>query len=178
MKYLVQWLNMYTYSLTFGHAQASIKKVPTPNVNHIQTAGEGSQPTTPTTPSYRQVVTEGGMGVPQAPAAPAANKVHKFDSGTAPRLEKFAPNGKQRTWHWKQQTNPQGGPRVHCAGPVPEECTDSTCQYYGNWLDTKGVCSYCLSTEHKKPDCPRHQAAVASWNAKHPKAENYKTPAQ
>ncbi len=50
MKYLVQWLNMYTYTLTFGHAQTTIKKAPTPtppintNTCRAQTGYALSQP--------------------------------------------------------------------------------------------------------------------------------------
>jgi len=186
LRHLTKWLNKYTYQLTFGHHQASIKKATTnlpPVINHMHTPIQGSSPTTPREsdpPSYSQVTIEGGAGAPATPKQhiPAAEKVLRFNNSTAPRLEKIAPTGELRTWHWKQLTNPPGGPRISCASKPPEECTNKDCEYYGDWLDVQKVCTYCLSNEHQKADCPRHKAAVESWNAKHPKPENYRAPAQ
>jgi len=191
IRHLTKWLNKYTYQLTFGHPQAAIRKgtppanppTTSPTINHMHTPTQESNPTTPRAsepPTYSQVTTEGGVGAPATPAQhiPGADKVLKFNTGYVPRLEKIAPTGELRTWHWKQLTNPPGGPRISCASKPPEECTNQACQYYGDWLDVQKLCTYCLSKEHQKADCPRHQAAVASWNAKNPKPENYRAPAQ
>jgi len=189
MRYLIKWLNKYTYTLTFGHPQAVVKKVPNPavqgqtNLNHIHTPATDSTPTTPresVPPTYQQVVTEGGQGPPQTPNkhVPAANKVLRYDNQKPPPLDKIAPTGKHRTWHMRLRTNPTGGPRIPCSDPPPPECTDTRCQYYGDWLDIQGLCTYCLSADHQKADCPKHKAATEAYYAKFPRQENYRAPAQ
>jgi len=189
MKHLIKWLNKYTYVLTFGYPQSAIKKPSNPpatsqtNLNHIHTpAEETSNPTTPRDsipPTYEHVLTAGGAGAPQTPhkQVPAAEKVLKYGQ-KPPAMDKIAPTGKQRTWTWRQRTNPKDGPRMECAGPPPPECTNKDCQYYGDWLDWQGRCTYCTELEHTKPTCTRHKAAVDAWNAKNPRSENYKAPAQ
>jgi len=190
MRHLTKWLNKYTYQLTFGQSQAGIKKPPANSppdtnttINHIHTPAPDNKPDTPKDsgpPSYSQVVTEGGAAGPANPKThiPAADKVLRYPQDKPPPLDKIAPTGKYRTWHILQKTNPQGGPRVLCADPPPAECTDNRCLYYGDWLDVQNICTYCLSTEHQKPDCQRHKLSVAAWQAKHPRQENYRTPAQ
>jgi hypothetical protein len=74
-----------------------------------------------------------------------------------------APTGLTRTWNWRQVTNPHDKPRtkrIPCNSAVPPECTDSRCQYYGDWLDVQGVCSYCLSNTHTKDKCEPYNQAV------------------
>jgi len=189
MKHLIKWLNKYTYVLTFGHTQAAPKKVVNPpapgqpSINHINTPATESNPTTPrepAPPSYQQVVTEGGSGVPPTPKPhiPAADKVLRYNDQRPPPIDKYAPTGIMRTWTLKMRTNPPGGPRIPCADKPPAECTNSNCQYYGDWLDYQKLCTYCLSKEHQKADCPRHKAATAAWFEKNPRQENYKAPAQ
>ena len=97
----------------------------------------------------------------------AASK--QYRSTTPQGFNKFAPTGIQRTWKWGKLTN-EGydenhvlKPRIPLKSKPPPECTNPTCEYYGDWLDAQGLWTYCLSKEHKKLECAKYAQAVARF---------------
>jgi hypothetical protein len=43
--------------------------------------------------------------------------------------------------------------------PPPPEAEGMGCEYYGDYLDLQGLCTYCLSNEHKKDTCAKYAQA-------------------
>jgi hypothetical protein len=168
LRHLRLRLNTYHCSSVFGHSLAKDTKIPDhvpAQLNHMPTA-----PAVPKPPTYSQVTQEGGLGHSggQAPSNPDKSYTYnKFpDKKPFPPggLKKHAPNGNLRTYSWWQVTKPDNSSvRVPCNDPPPPEAKGHGCEYYGDWLDVQGLCSYCTSDQHKKDTCKKYQQAVARF---------------
>jgi len=178
--FLCNWVERHTYVMVFGHPQAGAivtpkipdtPKPPRSSVNHI--SGDAPPPASesPKSPSYAQVVEEGGVGddshLRQINRRPGGNYPPRTQ---APQLDKIAPTGISRTWTWLQKTwgPDQDFVRVPCSDPVPSNCTEPKCQYYGDWLDFQKLCSYCLAKDHVKANCEHHKANLKRYNDVNP----------
>jgi hypothetical protein len=168
LRHLRLRLNTYHCSSVFGHSLAKDTKIPDhvpAQLNHMPTA-----PAAPKPPTYSQVTHEGGLGHNggHAPSNPDKSYTYnKFpDKKPFPPggLKKHAPNGNLRTYSWWQVTKPDNSSvRVPCNDPPPPEAKGHGCEYYGDWLDVQGLCSYCTSDQHKKDTCKKYQQAVARF---------------
>jgi hypothetical protein len=131
--------------------------VTTPRLQHMAQAQS---------PSYSQVTQAGGQGYGGNPI-PRTYVKNPLDFKPKPLdWSAVAPTGLTRTWNWRQVTNPHDKPktkRIPCNSAVPPECTDSRCQYYGDWLDVQGICSYCLKDTHTKDKCDPYNQAVLKY---------------
>jgi hypothetical protein len=166
VKYLTKAINRHGYKLIFGHPQATNRSS---HINHIQAAIH-NQNNESTQPQVRQMV----ASIPSTPSklhtSAAAKQFRSQDRN--PKVDPIAPTGKTRTWRWGNLTNPDNDaqgkrmPRVPCDGPVPDTCTDARCQYYGDWLDVQGLCTYCEKPGHTKSECVKYKEAVLHWQAK------------
>ena len=88
------------------------------------------------------------------------------------------PPGVARTWGYLQKTS-LGSPygRVHCREPPPEDNKDPACHYLGDYLDAKGLCTYCTKSTHKKADCVDYHKMVARWRDEEAKRKLANPPA-
>jgi hypothetical protein len=167
LRHLRLKLNTYHCSSVFGHSLAKDTKIPDPipaQLNHMPVA-----PAAPKPPTYSQVTLEGGQGHNggHAPSYPARTYTYNNfpDKKPAPAgLKSVAPNGNLRTWSWWQVTKPDNSKiRTACNDPAPPEAKGKGCEYYGDWLDVQGLCSYCMSNQHRKNACKKYQQVVAKF---------------
>jgi hypothetical protein len=188
-KFLTKWLNIHTYVLTFGYAQAVHKKQAqsqpsspslmqahsstpvmsrnqSPIIRQIYTASQSRA----SSPSYSQVVSEGGRGmqgnVGNKMHGSAAAK-HRPDQRGRPKVADIAPTGIRRTWtsSMKGLTMPDSGVRQDLWSSPPPACDNPQCQYLGDWLDFQGLCAYCEKPGHKRHQCAKLLGAQAMWQA-------------
>ena len=102
-------------------------------------------------PSYALVTTEGGAG--PSLNLRAAQTFRTEEETVFQTLDPVARTGIVRTWTWKQKTAPWDMTgRVPCNAKPPVDA-DPRCDYYGDYLDFMGVCSYCLRDRHLKAEC-------------------------
>ena len=48
---------------------------------------------------------------------------------------------------------------------------EQKCEYLGDWLDLKGLCSYCTKSGHVKADCTKHKENRAKYEASQKKSQ-------
>ena len=160
MLWLSDWLKLYSYEGTFGYPLApySSSALKPEIKKHLRHMPETPQPTPAPTPAPLHTS--------------AAARQPKFQQrGSVPKLPEVAPTGKFRTWTWKQRTCPDEGPRLECASEASAEAKDQKCEYLGDWLDLKGLCSYCTKPGHVKADCTKHKENRAKYEASQKKAQ-------
>jgi hypothetical protein len=120
-------------------------------------------------PSYCQVVSEGSQSSNEYPqlrklhGSAAARQSPSYSNQSRPTLNDYAPNGKKRTWGWKQRTaNVDGKGRKPCNTPVTNT---PGCEFYGDVLDLQGLCTYCTQPGHVRDDCTIYAKNVEKYNA-------------
>jgi hypothetical protein len=171
MEWMKNEITLFGYMEVFGYKQAS-KSSPLPSatkapqLRQVQFSPvEEEQFITP--PSYSQVTEHGS----QSPTSylrklhtSAAAKQFTSSSSSAPKdLAPYAPNGKKRTWGWKQRTvSIDGQGRKFCRDPVGDV---KGCEYYGDVLDAQGLCSYCTKPGHVKAECAVYAENVRKFKA-------------
>jgi hypothetical protein len=158
MSWLADWLKLYSYEGTFGYPLApySSSALKPEIKKHLRHMPEVPQPAPTPAPLHTS----------------AAARQPKFQQkGSLPKLNEVAPTGKFRTWTWKQRTCPDEGPRLECASEASAEAKEQKCEYLGDWLDLKGLCSYCTKSGHVKADCTKHKENRAKYEASQKKAQ-------
>jgi hypothetical protein len=158
MTWLTSWLKQFSYECTFGfplalYPNSALKPEVKKHLRHI-----------PEVPQPEPVYTP-------APVSAAARQPRYQQRDAAPKLHPVAPNGKHRTWTWKQRTCPDNGPRIPCANEAPDEAKKVDCEFFGDWLDWKGLCTYCTKPGHVKADCPQHKENRAKYEASEQKRQ-------
>jgi hypothetical protein len=190
-KYLVEQWDEFSCQDLFGHklVKGEIGPTPTPpktsQTPRVQTPAPTpasptpsvKAPVTPAPPSYGQVVVEGGAGpapiamirafTPRPGSAVSCRQSHPIKDPPA-HLAKVAPTGIPRTWGWPQYTLPEdpSKPRWPCSYPPPPENQNPKNEYYGDWLDSLNLCSYCLSDKHKRAQCVTYDVNMAKGIAR------------
>jgi hypothetical protein len=175
VEFMQEWLNQHTYQLTFGRPQAiPAPRNPRPTGPKATPIPAAPQPA-PQSPSYAQVLNEGGAGpeinlrAMQTRSEQTRQFTRDQNQGQSshksyPQLEP-PPTGVNRTWGYLQRTSAkcQYG-KMNCRDPPPQECTPiPNCKYMGDWLDATGLCSYCALPGHIKTQCPVYAKALSKY---------------
>ena len=176
-QWLKLWVARFTYQGVFGHSQSGASRKPVDKVRNMHQYPAASEaPVFASTPATSYAPAPAPVSSPISPptyadmlaipeevslrhlhtSAAAKAGVHGRPQFTA--LEEYAPTGKKRTWTWMQRTKPaKPGSRMACNGPPPATCTDPKIKYYGDWLDSQDLCSFCEKPGHVKTNCVVHQ---------------------
>jgi len=177
--WLKDWLRLYSYKGTFGHEQGRMIQwgqdtIISPRKGNLRHMGSSSPSYAASEPdtgvSFSQAVSLGDQVEPQLRKMHGSVATRQTQKPTfKPALPQYAPTGKKRTWGWKQSTlSVNGADRQPCNGPAPAEAP-AECEYYGDWLDYQGICTYCLDAGHTKQECETYVANVAKWHNAHAK---------
>jgi hypothetical protein len=171
MLFLQRWLTKHTYQLTFGRNRAVTNPAPGKEVGKPAAPGkpQPEKAKVPDSPSYSAVVTEGGAG----PAANIRNmdtkqsQARQFvkDQASASYVPlEPPPAGHERRWKYHSKTSPKDGKRL-LRDPAPAESASLGYQYLGDWLEHKGLCTYCVHPGHHRKDCGVLKKAIETYNA-------------
>jgi len=172
--WLKLWVARFTYQGVFGYPQGGAPKKSNVRFMHPEPASyypapSAAPPLTPSapirTPTPAAVTPVASPTYAEMLATPEELHLRKLHTSVAAKqgmpgrtqstvLEEYAPTGKKRTWTWMQRTKPsKPGTRMACNGPPPSTCTDPRIKYYGDWLDSQDLCSFCEKSGHVKSDC-------------------------
>jgi hypothetical protein len=169
MFWLTDWLKLYSYEGTFGYPLApysasALKPDVKKHLRHMpETTPDSSSSPVPICLAGAVTTSDTILQAAQMHNSAAAKQA-KFQQ-TPARIPSVAPNGKIRTWSFRQRTCPDQGPRIPCMSEPPAKAAEFKCEYYGDWLDYQKLCTYCTKPGHGKVDCPKLKENKAKYEA-------------